>query len=126
MGATFRVTRLHHVTVTTPEELEHEVLSYYGETLGLEPVEKPRSSRSGGAWFRAGDGELHVTIDPQNPAQTPHFCLEVDDFDEVVNTLRAAGRHIEQASEIPGRRRFFTRDPASNRIEIASSEEAST
>jgi catechol 2,3-dioxygenase-like lactoylglutathione lyase family enzyme len=119
----FRVTRLDHVTVTTPEELHEEVLSYYRETLGLEQVDKPAGTRAGGAWFRAGDGEVHVTVDPQNPSQTPHFCLVVDHFDAVVQRLRSAGCHIEQASAIPGRRRFFTRDPASNRIEIASLEQ---
>jgi catechol 2,3-dioxygenase-like lactoylglutathione lyase family enzyme len=125
VDAPFRVTRLDHVTVTTPEELEEEVLSYYRETLGLQPVDKPLGTRAGGAWFRAGDGELHVTVDPQNPAQTPHFCLVVDEFDAVVQRLRSAGCHIEQAAAIPGRRRFFTRDPASNRIEITSIEQES-
>ncbi len=126
MAAPFRVTKIDHVTVTTPEELEEEVVAYYRDTLGLEAIEKPAGTRARGGWFRAGDAQLHVTVDPQNPAQTPHFCLEVDDFDEVVTRLRSAGRHIEQASAIPGRRRFFTRDPASNRIEIMSYERAPT
>jgi catechol 2,3-dioxygenase-like lactoylglutathione lyase family enzyme len=121
----FRVTMLDHVTVTTPEELHEEVLSYYRDTLGLQQVDKPPGTRAGGAWFRAGTGQVHVSVDPQNPAQTPHFCLMVDDFDAVVARLRSAGCHIEQASTIPGRRRFFTRDPASNRIEIASIEQDS-
>ncbi len=118
--ATFHVTGLDHVTVTTPAELEAEVVAYYWETLGLERVEKPSGTGPRGAWFRAGDQEVHVTVDPQNPLETPHFCLDVDDFDGVITQLRSGGFHIEQASEIPGRRRFFTRDPAGNRIEIAS------
>jgi hypothetical protein len=50
----------------------------------------------------------------------------VDHLDEVVERLRETGCHIEQARLIPGWKRFFTRDPAGNRIEIAAREEQTT
>jgi muramoyltetrapeptide carboxypeptidase len=120
LTASFHVTGLDHVTITTPVELEGETVAYYRDILFLEQVEKPSGAGTGGAWFRAGGQEVHVTVDPQNPLESPHFCLHVDDFEGVVTQLRSRGFHIEQASAIPGRRRFFTRDPAGNRIEIAS------
>jgi len=117
---TFRVTALDHVQITAPEELVDEVLEYYRDCLRLEPVEKPEGARPQGAWFRIGEGELHVSVDPRNPPKAAHFGVEVDDFDGVVERLRDFGVHIEQARRIPGRRRCYTRDPAGNRIEIMS------
>ena len=114
----FTITGLDHVNVTTPDELEAEVLEWYEHVLGLEPMGKPPGSRPRGGWFRAGDSEVHISIDPQNPPKSPHFCLAVDDLDGTVEVLRAAGCHIEQAAEIEGRKRCFTRDPAGNRIEL--------
>ena len=118
-----RVVRLDHVNVTTPEELEDDVLTWYREVLGLEPVGKPEGTRSAGAWFAAGDAQVHVSVDPHNPPKTAHLALEVDDCAAVVERLRVAGCHVEQATEIPGRRRCYTRDPAGNRVEILAYEQ---
>jgi catechol 2,3-dioxygenase-like lactoylglutathione lyase family enzyme len=117
---TFRVTALDHVQITAPEELIDEVLEYYRDCLRLEPLEKPEGARPEGGWFRIGEGQLHVSVDPHNPSKAAHFGIVVDDFVEVVDRLRECGVHIEQAEQIPGRRRCYTRDPAGNRIEIMS------
>ena len=117
-----KVLSLEHVSITSPEELEEEVVDWYRSCLGLQEMEKPQGTRDKGAWFRIGDQQVHVTIDEHNPPKISHFGLVVDDFDELVERLRGAGCHIEQAGIIPGRRRFYTRDPAGNRIEIISIE----
>lgn len=119
----FRVMALDHVNVTAPQELEAEVVSWYESCLGLTRLPKPEGTRPNGAWFRLGAQQLHVSVDEHNPPQTAHLGLLVDSFETVVERLRSAGCHIEQASTIPGRRRFYTRDPAGNRIEIAFLEE---
>jgi catechol 2,3-dioxygenase-like lactoylglutathione lyase family enzyme len=123
--ASSRVVGLEHVTVTTPEELEQEVLDWYEQTLGLERVPKPEGAQAGGGWFIAGDQQVHLLIDPHNPPKNAHFCLRVDDFDDFVATLRSNRCHIEQARAVPGRRRCFTRDPAGNSIEIIALDGAS-
>ena len=115
-----QVAALDHVTVTAPEELSDAVVTWYRDVLGLEPVDKPQGARAAGAWLRAGAGEVHVSIAPQNPPEAAHFCLIVEDFDAAVETLRSAGCHIEQARVITDRRRFFTRDPAGNKVEISA------
>jgi catechol 2,3-dioxygenase-like lactoylglutathione lyase family enzyme len=112
------VVRLDHVNVTTPVELEDDVLAWYQDVLGLERLEKPDGTRSEGGWFRVGDQQVHVSVDEHNPPQSAHFGLVVEDFDALVTRLRAAGCHIEQARTIPGRHRCFTRDPAGNSIEF--------
>ncbi|MDQ4065737.1 MAG: VOC family protein [Actinomycetota bacterium] len=117
-----RVLGLEHVTVTTPEELEQEVVEWYERCIGLERIEKPEGTNPSGAWFRVGDQQLHVLVDPHNPPKDAHYCLRVDDFDAFVGKLRDARVHIEQAAARPGRQRCFTRDPAGNSIEIVALE----
>ena len=116
----FKISRLEHVNVTAPEDLEQQVIAWYEESLGLTRVEKPEGTRPHGAWFQIGDQQIHVSRDEHNPPQTAHFCVVTDDLDAVVERLRSDGCHIEQASQLPGRRRFYTRDPAGNRIEITA------
>lgn len=118
-----QVLSLEHVTVTTPDELEAEVIDWYTEVVGLERIEKAEGAKPEGAWFRAGAQQVHLLIDPHNPPKDAHFCLRVADFDSFVGNLRSHGCHIEQARQIPGRRRCFTRDPAGNSIEIVALDE---
>lgn len=106
--------------MTTPDELEAEVIEWYRTCLGLELIVKPEGARPAGAWFQAGGQEIHISVDEHNPPKASHFGLVVDDFEAVVRRLREAGVHIEQARPIADRRRLFTRDPAGNRIEILS------
>jgi catechol 2,3-dioxygenase-like lactoylglutathione lyase family enzyme len=114
------VQTIDHVTVAAPGELEGAVIDWYAGVLGFERLAKPDGTRSAGAWFRAGDVQLHVTIEPAPPARVGHFGVIVDDLDAAVEQLRAAGSQIEPARSIPGRRRCYTRDPAGNTIEILS------
>ena len=119
-----KVLSLEHVSITSPEDLEDEVVSWYRDCLGLQEMDKPPGTRAKGAWFQIGEQQVHVTIDEHNPPKVSHFGVVVDDFEEIVDRLRGAGCHLEQASSIPGRRRFYTRDPAGNRIEIISIDQA--
>ena len=119
----FNVLGIDHVTVTAPQELESEVVGWYEQCLGLRQVDKPDGTRAQGAWFQIGAQQLHVSVDEHNPNKTAHVGLVVDDFRLVIERLRAAKCHIEQATEIPGRHRFFTRDPAGNQLEILSYDE---
>jgi len=114
----FRLTGIDHVDITAPEDLVDEMTAWYRDRLGLQQLE---SDRAGGR-FLVGDHEIHITPDPHQTSAKAHFCLVVEGFEAIVVALREAGCHIEQARQIPGRRRFYTRDPAGNRIEIASLE----
>ena len=120
----FDVVGVDHVQVTAPDELVDETCDWYRSCLGLEEMPKPEGTRPVGAWFRAGDQEVHVGVDEHNPHKTAHFGIVVTDFGAAVNRLRGAGCHIEQAGAIPGRHRCYTRDPAGNRIEIVSFDES--
>jgi catechol 2,3-dioxygenase-like lactoylglutathione lyase family enzyme len=118
VAPSFSVFGLDHVHVTSPSELLDDVAEWYRTCLGLPEVDKPEGTRPEGAWFLAGTQELHLSIDEHNPPKAAHFGLVVDDHEAVLEILRAQGCHIEQATKIPGRFRFYTRDPAGNRLEI--------
>ena len=118
----FGVSGIEHVHITTPEELEDKVVEWYEGVLGLQQVDKPEGTLPKGTWFRAGAQEIHLSKDEHNPPKDAHFGLVVDDFAAAIEVLRATGCHIEQAANIPGRRRCYTRDPAGNRIELLAFE----
>lgn len=104
--------RLAHVNLRVPD-LE-AAGRFYREALALEEI--PRGDESGtGTWFRLGDSELHLAEDatPQPPSKR-HFAVWVDNLDQVRRAVTWAGGRIEK--EDAGR--FWTRDPAGNRVEI--------
>jgi catechol 2,3-dioxygenase-like lactoylglutathione lyase family enzyme len=115
-----------HVNITTPAEFTEDVVKWYRECIGLQEISKPAGTREGGAWFKAGHQEIHISVDEHNPPKTAHFGLVVTEYKSIIEKLRAARCHIEQASAIPGRHRFYTRDPAGNRLEIVHFDEEQT
>jgi catechol 2,3-dioxygenase-like lactoylglutathione lyase family enzyme len=119
----FAVRTVDHVAVGAPKELEAEVVEWYERVLGLERLAKPEGTRSAGAWFRAGEVEIHVTIEPDLPVGSGHFGLAVEDLDDAAELLRSCGSTLKDAKPIPGRRRFYADDPAGNTIEIVCYDE---
>jgi catechol 2,3-dioxygenase-like lactoylglutathione lyase family enzyme len=109
---------LEHVAITCPDDLVDDVIGFYEDVFGLQRLTKPEGARPKGAWLKLGVGELHISIDEHNPPKAAHFAIQVSDLDEAVTRLRNANCHIEQAAPVVGRKRFYTRDPAGNRIEV--------
>ena len=70
----------------------------------------------GGVWFAEG---IHVAAEEDFTApRRAHPALRVDDVDSLAATLAAAGRAVEWDERWPGVRRFYTRDPFGNRVEL--------
>lgn len=113
---------IDHVQLAAPPGCEAEARGFYGSALGLEEVEKPESMRaSGGVWFRVGDQELHIGVDePFGPARKAHPALRVADREltSLAARLEAAGAPVQWDERLPGARRFYTRDPWGNRLEL--------
>jgi catechol 2,3-dioxygenase-like lactoylglutathione lyase family enzyme len=126
---------LHHVQVACPPGGEDEARRFYAGGLGLTEVEKPADLRSrGGAWFRGYDvrgaatAELHVGVeDPFAPARKAHPAFVVDDLDGVADALGRAGFEVDLGHEhtFDGYRRFHTRDPHGNRVEVLQARDRS-
>ena len=115
-----QVLALDHVQVAMPAGGEAAARAFYGDLLGLTEIAKPENLRArGGCWFRLGDRELHLGVDPAFvAAKKAHVALAVRGLDGFRTALAAAGRPVAQDAQIPGRQRFFTEDPFGNRIEL--------
>jgi catechol 2,3-dioxygenase-like lactoylglutathione lyase family enzyme len=112
--------RLHHVLLAMPPGQEDQARAFYSGVLGMTEVEKPAAmTPRGGAWFRAGGVELHLGIDFDfRPALRAHPALIVDDLDDVVARLQAAGQAGTWDDQFPGHRRIYAADPFGNRLEF--------
>ena len=118
-----RVLGLDHVQVAAPAGCEPEARRFYGGLLGLVEIAKPEPlAVAGGIWFACGAQGLHVGIaDDFAPAAKAHPALRVADMaalDALAKRLRAAGAPVESDDRLPGHRRFYTRDPWGNRLEL--------
>lgn len=116
--------RLHHVSSPYRLEARASIEDFYGRLLGLRRLQVPASLDDLDLiWFSAGSGmELHFLPDDVERNSSTHFCLDVADLDGVRDTLQHAGFDPYDAAAIPGRPRFFCRDPSGNLVEFATIE----
>jgi catechol 2,3-dioxygenase-like lactoylglutathione lyase family enzyme len=113
---------LDHVQVAAPPGSEDEARGFYGALLGLPELEKPAALAADGAWFALGGGELHVGVtEAFAPAEKAHPGLRVgtvDALEGLAERLASEGYPVEWDDRLPGHRRFYTRDPFGNRLEL--------
>jgi catechol 2,3-dioxygenase-like lactoylglutathione lyase family enzyme len=111
---------LDHVQIALPAGSEEAARRFYGGVLGLEEIPKPDALRArGGAWFRAGDQELHLGVEePFSAARKAHPGLVADDLEVLRTALRDAGVAFRDDRAIAGVDRLFVDDPFGNRLEI--------
>jgi catechol 2,3-dioxygenase-like lactoylglutathione lyase family enzyme len=118
------ITELNHVNVTVPRSLEAAAKHFYGTVLGLEELPKPEENRKrGGAWYKIGPVQLHLSIDDGGTGQAAsrrHVCYVVRDAAASESSFRSAGIEIiPDDRPMEGWKRFYVCDPGGNRIEIA-------
>lgn len=114
---------LQHVSVPRPpgEESARIARQFYADVVGL--VEKPVPigiTHLDLVWFKLGEeAELHVFSQAEHhPKSGQHFCLSVEDVESIKQALTQNGYETWMPEEIPGRPRFFCRDPFENLIEF--------
>ncbi len=113
---------LQHVSSPFPHDEQEAVRRFYCDVLGLKELAIPLSlAHLGVVWFSVGPGvELHFFPGNTDPGSGRHFCLDVDELEEVRRRLTAAGYEPLEAETIPGRPRFYCRDPFHNLIEFTN------
>lgn len=118
---------LHHVQLAMPAGGEGAARAFYRDVLGmLEVTKPPELAARGGAWFRAGDLEIHLGVEePFAPAKKAHPGILVDDLDALQRRLADAGVEVRPDALFPGFRRFYTDDCFGNRLEFLSPSVAS-
>jgi catechol 2,3-dioxygenase-like lactoylglutathione lyase family enzyme len=111
---------IDHVQIAVPQAREADCLTFYREVFGLAELPKPAELRGrGGAWFQAGNLQMHVGVDPEpSPRSKRHVCFLVKDIAAARAAVVHHGIDIEEESVAEGLSRIFIRDPADNRIEI--------
>jgi catechol 2,3-dioxygenase-like lactoylglutathione lyase family enzyme len=113
--------KLDHVQVLAPSGGVDEAAGFYADLVGLERIERPATMGGVGAWFRAGSQELHITeVDAFVPAVKAHPAFELagTELDSLAERLSAAGTEVSWDERLPGARRFYSFDPAGNRVEF--------
>ncbi len=111
---------LQHVSSPFADGDQAALRVFYSELLGLLELPTPETLRHLElVWFAAGDGlELHFFSGATEAAAARHFCLDVENLDEMRRRLRDAGHEPYDDTPIPNRPRFFCRDPAGNLVEF--------
>jgi len=112
--------RFHHMQLAMPRAEEQAARDFFVGVLGMIEVDKPPIlAARGGAWFRAGDVELHLGVaDSFRPARKGHPGIVVTDLDDVVRRLVDAGQDVRWDADFPGFRRVYAHDPFGNRLEF--------
>lgn len=118
--------QIQHVSIPRPPgpESAARARAFYGELLGLEEAPVPQSIQHLDlVWFRLGNTELHLLAEePANDPSGRHYCFLVDDVKKAWDKLVEAGYAPWDTIPIPGRPRFFCRDPFNNTIEFMAIE----
>ncbi|HRW08020.1 MAG TPA: VOC family protein [Caldilineaceae bacterium] len=118
--------RLQHISVPRPPGSDSVARHFYGELLGLEEMTPPKALADLHViWYRlGGETELHLLTEAPTGQDHSgrHFCLAVDDVEALRERLEAGGVAVVGDIPIPGRPRYFCRDPFGNLIEITTVE----
>lgn len=116
--------QIQHISLPRPPGSEALARAFYGDLLGLEEVPVPQSIQHLDLiWFRLGNMELHLFAEkPVADSSGRHYCMVVDNVKAAWDRLSEAGYTPWDTIAIPGRPRFFCRDPFDNTIEFTSIE----
>ena len=109
---------LQHVALETRREDVEAVIGFWA-LLGFEPVEPPPTLRGRTCWVQRGATQIHLLL-TEDPVVPPagHAAVVVDDYDDTVSALRAAGHPVDPRAEHWGAPRAFARDPSGHVVEL--------
>src|SRR5262249_15211217 len=108
---------LSHISIPIPAGGERAARDFYVKLLGLREIGEGEPLRATGRIsLDAGGLELHLMFEQREGWNDPHFGLGCGDLEALKSRLLAAGLSVE--SPVTPARKFFTRDPFGNRLEI--------
>ena len=113
--ASVRPSGIHHVSICVTDAAAG--LAFYRDKLGFTQLTRP--DLGPGCWLDAGGQQVHLMQSDEAPPRSNHFAIRVDDIDEAVADLRAAGVEVHPIPHIEGAgRQAFLHDPFGNFIEL--------
>jgi catechol 2,3-dioxygenase-like lactoylglutathione lyase family enzyme len=118
--SSFALASIDHVQLAMPAGEEDRARAFYRDLLGMTEIPKPHPlSLRGGAWFSAGNIQLHLGVETDfRPARKAHPALRVRGYDALLSKLRAASVTVKEDFELEDLRRAHIDDPFGNRIEL--------
>ena len=118
---TMTILSIDHVQIAMPAGKEDKARTFYVEQLGFTEIPKPPDlAKRGGAWFQAGNVQIHLGVEAEfRPARKAHPAFIVDDLDLLITRVQHAGYETD-TSQLPldGYKRAHVFDPFGNRIEL--------
>ncbi|KOG42733.1 glyoxalase [Streptomyces decoyicus] len=103
------ITGLDHIQLAAPPGTEDALRASYADLLGMTEIPKPPTlAARGGCWFEAGTARR----------EKAHPGIRVHGIDAFAARLTAGGAAVTWDDHLPGHRRFYSVDPAGNRLEF--------
>ncbi|CAM5587818.1 glyoxalase [Streptomyces spiroverticillatus] len=114
------ITSLDHVQLAAPPGSEPALRAYYTAVLGMHEIPKPPVlAARGGCWFQSGTVQLHLGIEQDFvPAKKAHPGIRVTNIEAYGARLASHGATVVWDDNLPGHKRFYSEDPAGNRLEF--------
>ena len=116
---------LHHAAVTVTDIVRAR--RFYEDVLGLQAIPRPPFDFEG-AWYAAGDRQLHLIVHPPSRTQRGtrdidprdgHLAFRVSNYDQAIARLRAHGIPlVEQRENRTPWAQIYITDPDGNVIEL--------
>jgi catechol 2,3-dioxygenase-like lactoylglutathione lyase family enzyme len=114
-----KIKRLHHIQICIPPGFEDDARRFYTDMLGFEEIEKPKALKpNGGLWYKMGDSEMHIGIEPEIYPSKRHPAFEVEDVSAAWKFLKSKNITVNEETAIPGQKRISFLDPWKNKIEL--------
>ena len=118
---TMTILSIDHVQIAMPAGEEDKARVFYMEQLGFTEIPKPPDlAKRGGAWFQAGNVQIHLGVEAEfRPARKAHPAFIVDDLDLLITRVQHAGYETDISQPtLVGYKRAHVFDPFGNRIEL--------
>lgn len=115
------LTKVDHIQLTYPVEVEEKIVEFYSNILQLPEIEKPFSLKAnGGKWYVLDNIQLHISREQvKKTSSKQHICFVVNNLDQFKEYLKAHQIEIVPDKQpLSGCERFYIFDPAGNRLEI--------
>ena len=116
-----KILSIDHVQIAIPAGEEDKARAFYVEQLGFTEIPKPPElAKRGGAWFQAGNVQLHLGVEAEfRPARKAHPAFIVLDLDSLIARLQSAGYETDTSQPpLDGYKRAHVFDPFGNQIEL--------
>jgi catechol 2,3-dioxygenase-like lactoylglutathione lyase family enzyme len=92
-------------------------LGFYA-LLGFAEVAVPDSLAGRAVWLERGVTQVHLLLAEDARAGRGHIAVVVDDYDETLRALRAAGHQVDPRRAHWGSPRAYVHDPAGHLVEV--------